>query len=131
MSEHAIVLYDGVCSFCHSSVQFILQRDRRGYFQFAAQQGEVGRELLKQYGLQGLEGIVLVEGGRAYSNSTAVLRICRGLPWPWKLAAGALIVPRPLRDGIYSFIARNRYRWFGKADSCMLPSMEQRARFLD
>lgn len=131
IGEHAIILYDGECSFCNRSVQFILRHDKRGCFRFAAQQGEKGRVLLGKHGLQELEGIVLVEADRAYSHSTAVLRICRGLPWPWKLAAAALLVPRPLRDGIYNIIARNRYRWFGRAESCLLPSPEQRARFLD
>lgn len=135
MSEatHPTLLFDGVCNLCSGSVQFILKRDRQGRFRFASLQSEVGRRLMTEHGLDpdALSSVVLIEDGRAYQESTAALRIARHLPGAWKLLRAFLVIPRPLRDAAYRLIARNRYRWFGKTESCWLPTPELRARFLD
>lgn len=128
----ALVLFDGVCNLCQGSVQFILLRDPKGRFRFASLQSEEGRRRLTEHGLppESLSSLVLIENGKAYRRSTAALRIARHLSGAWPLAAVFLIVPRPLRDLAYDFVARNRYRWFGKTESCMLPRPEWRERFL-
>ncbi|MFC3791302.1 thiol-disulfide oxidoreductase DCC family protein [Paenibacillus sp. GCM10012307] len=131
MNDRAILLYDGVCSFCNSSVQFILKRDPRGYFRFAAQQSNTGEALMKVHEVENVDGIVLIEGEKCYVKTDAVARICRYLPWPWRLGAALIMIPGFVREYGYGVFARNRYRWFGKQDSCMLPTSEQRSRFLD
>jgi predicted DCC family thiol-disulfide oxidoreductase YuxK len=127
-----IVLFDGVCGLCSHVVQFIIRRDRKGIFQFAALQSDSGQQLLKRFGLppDSMSSFLLVEGDRCYMKSTAALRVCLALPGLWPVLYILSIVPRPLRDGVYDWVARNRYRWFGRKDACMLPTAEQRGRFL-
>ncbi len=133
MSESAIVLFDGVCNLCNSTVQFVLRRDRRQRFLFAPLQSEKGRDLLQRHGLSPdfLDSFVLVEQGRVFTSSSAALRIARGLPGLWPLLYAFIAVPRFLRDAVYRWIARNRYRWFGRRDSCRIPTPEERSRFLE
>lgn len=127
-----IILFDGVCNFCNSSVQFIINRDPTGIFKFASLQSDTGKKLLKQAGLtENLESIVLIIGDKYYLKSTAALQICRRLQGVWKLISLLRVVPVPIRDYFYNFIARNRYNWFGMQESCMLPTPEIRNRFLD
>lgn len=128
----AVVLFDGVCNLCNASVQFILRRDPEGRFRFASLQSEAGRELMRARGMDPdlLSSVVLVEGGRAFTRSDAALRIARGLGGGWPLLGALRVVPRPVRDRVYEWVAANRYRWFGKRDSCMLPAPEHRGRFL-
>jgi predicted DCC family thiol-disulfide oxidoreductase YuxK len=132
MGEPPIVLFDGVCNLCNGSVQFLLKRDPEGRFRFAALQSDAGRRLMAEHGLavDGLSSVVLIEGGKAWQESSAALRIARHLPGAWKLLRVFAAVPRPLRDAVYRWIARNRYRWFGKAETCWLPTPELKARFL-
>lgn len=129
----AIILYDGVCKLCNGVVQFVLKFDRNKIFRFAALQSEVGQKLLREAGVEpgGMESIVLIEQDRASMRSTAALRIARRLPMPWSCLYALVLVPQRLRDALYSAVARNRYRWFGRSESCMLPSAEVRQRFLD
>jgi len=130
--QRAILLFDGVCNLCHGAVRFIAERDDAGRFAFAPLQSELGRRLLRENGLpeDTLDTVVLLEQGRAHLRSDAMLRVMRGLRAPWPLASAALVLPRFLRDAVYRFIARNRYRWFGRKGSCPVPTPEQRARFL-
>ena len=130
--DHALVLFDGVCNLCNTSVNFVIDRDPRAYFKFAALQDEAAQPLFAKYNLspEYLDSIVLIENGRCYRNSTAALRIARRLKGGWPLFYAFIIVPTPVRDLVYGWIARNRYRWFGKRDSCRLPTPELRARFL-
>ncbi|HEU4884873.1 MAG TPA: thiol-disulfide oxidoreductase DCC family protein [Longimicrobium sp.] len=132
-AEGPIVLYDGVCGLCDRSVQLILRNDRRGRFRFAALQSAAGRALLEKFGLspEALDSVVLVEGERAWRRSRAALRIARRMDAPWPLLWPLMIVPRPVADFFYNLLARNRYRFFGKLDACMIPPPEVRARFLD
>lgn len=126
-----IILFDGECNFCDASVQFILTRDTKAAFQFASLQSEVGQGLLKKYQVPvDIDSLVLLEGELYYLKSTAALRIARQLAGLWKLMFGIILVPRHLRDAVYSYFAKNRYRWFGKKEACMLPTVEQRSRFL-
>ncbi len=132
-AEHPTILFDGVCNFCNGSVNFILARDPRKTFRFAPLQGPTGRRVLAALGLSAdeLETMILVIGSGHYTRSTAALQIARRLRFPWPLLAVLLIVPACLRDIGYRVLARNRYRWFGKREVCMVPSPEIRWRFLD
>ena len=127
-----IVLFDGVCNLCNGSVQFLLKRDPEGRFRFASLQSDAGRRLMAEHGLavDSLSSVLLIEGGQVWQESSAALRIARHLPGAWKLLRVFAAVPRPLRDAVYRWIARNRYRWFGKTETCWLPTPELKARFL-
>jgi predicted DCC family thiol-disulfide oxidoreductase YuxK len=128
----AIILFDGICNFCNSSVQFIINRDPKGSFQFASLQSEIGQELLKKHNIpQTTDSFVLIDNHKAYVESTAALKVCSHLTWPWKLFGVCMIFPKPLRDRVYRWIAGNRYKWFGKQESCMLPSQNMRDRFIE
>jgi predicted DCC family thiol-disulfide oxidoreductase YuxK len=130
----SLVLFDGVCNLCHRSVQFILDRDPAERFVFAALQSAPARRLLAARGYTVApdpDSVLLVEGGRLYERSTAALRIARRLRGAWPLLFGLIVLPRFLRDAVYRFIARNRYRWFGKRAECRLSTPALRARFLD
>lgn len=128
-----IVVFDGQCLLCNGWVQFLLRHDRRGHFRFASIQGQAGARLLADAGLQvqGLQTLLLVDGGRSWQHTDAILRVLHGLGWPWRAAWVAWLIPRPLRDGLYRWLARNRYRWFGRSDQCMVPDPRVAARFLD
>ena len=127
-----IVLFDGVCNLCNRSVDFIIRHDRSGTIRFAAQQSETGQRLLAEHGLAAAGGqtMVVITDGGVYTQSTAALRIARRLGWPWSLWYGLIVVPRILRDPVYRCIARHRYRWFGRRDTCRVPTEAERARFL-
>lgn len=129
----SILLFDGVCHLCHGAVQFILQRDPHGSIHFASLQSEKGQELLSAYRYEGsLQSVVLIENGELYTKSDAVLRVGRKLSGAWPiLSLIGLALPRGLRDVVYNWIARNRYRWFGQSEKCMLPTPEIRSRFLE
>lgn len=132
--ENEIILFDGVCNFCNSSVNFIIDHDAKNYFKFAALQSEVGEKLQKEYGInpedKNLDSILLIEGGKLHTHSTAALRIAKQLRGLWSFLYIFIIVPKPLRDIFYKLFAKNRYRLFGKRDACRLPSPEERAKFL-
>ena len=123
------VLFDGVCNLCNGAVRFILARDPADRFRLASLQSEAARRLLGHEGPG--ETIVLLEAGKTYTKSTAALRIARGLRFPWPLLYAFAAVPRPLRDLVYDWVARHRYRWFGKRDACPWPTPEVRGRFLE
>lgn len=126
-----MILFDGVCNLCNGFVQFVIARDPARRFRFASLQSEAGRRSLEAAGAgHSAETVVLVEDGRAFTRSTAALRIARRLRFPWPLAFALIVMPRPLRDQVYDWVARNRYRWFGKRDVCMVPTPELRDRFL-
>jgi predicted DCC family thiol-disulfide oxidoreductase YuxK len=127
----SIVLFDGVCNFCSDSVNFIIRHDTENRFAFAPLQSGKGIELRAKYGIDDdIDSIVLIEDDRAFTKSTAALRIAKRLGGIWALAYAFIIVPRPVRDYLYELFARYRYRLFGKKDECMLPTPEVRARFL-
>ncbi|WP_040209150.1 thiol-disulfide oxidoreductase DCC family protein [Neobacillus jeddahensis] len=126
-----IILFDGECNFCDLSVQFIIKRDPNGLFKFASLQSDIGKELLHKYNApDDLDSFVLLEDNHCYFKSSAALQVCKNLKGAWKLPYCLLVVPKPLRDFFYEIIAKNRYKWFGKKESCMLPTPEERKRFL-
>ena len=127
-----LVLFDGVCNLCNRSVQMILRHDRQARFRFASLQSPLGEKLRAELGIdrETVDSVILVEGGRWYQESAAALRIAHGLGGFWKLLGVFRLVPRPLRDAAYRLIARNRYRWFGKTETCWVPTPELRGRFL-
>jgi predicted DCC family thiol-disulfide oxidoreductase YuxK len=126
-----IVLFDGVCSLCNASVQFIIARDPHAVFRFASLQSETGTALREKFGVPEVDSLVLLEDGRYYTKSSAALRICRRLKGAWKLFYIFWFVPKPLRDYVYDFVAKHRYEWFGKRDHCLMPTPDIRARFID
>ncbi len=130
--EGALVLFDGVCNLCNASIMFIIGRDPAERFRFASLQSEFGQAQIRHFQLTDavLDSLVLVEYDRCYTRSRAALRIARHLTWPWKLLDGLIILPAPLRDALYDWIARNRYRWFGRSETCQLPTPELSRRFL-
>lgn len=133
-----VILFDGVCNLCNASVQFILRRDTRRLFQFASMQSEAGQRLLQQVGLSStdMDTFVVVEqaedgsSSRIYTRSEAAIQVVSKLRQPWPLVRLVWWVPRPIRDGLYSWVSRNRYRWFGKRQTCMVPTPDIRERFL-
>lgn len=131
--SHPILLFDGVCNLCSGSVQFIIKRDPGARFRFASLQSAVGEGLLAELRIdrQVLDSLIVVEEGRWYKESDAVLRIVRILGGPWKALGIFRLIPRSLRDRLYRLVARNRYRWFGKKEACWLPTPELRERFLE
>ncbi|MGG1660339.1 thiol-disulfide oxidoreductase DCC family protein [Brevibacillus sp. NRS-1366] len=129
-----ILLFDGVCHLCHGAVQFILQRDPTGQIHFASLQSEKGRELLAfyEYPQNEMQSVIFITNGKLYTKSDAVLRVGRKLNSAWPvLSRVALVIPRHFRDVVYDWIARNRYRWMGKAEQCMLPTPQIKSRFLE
>ena len=131
--RHPIVLFDGVCNLCDGFVQFVMKRDKAGIFRFAPLQSEAGRVLLRHFNLDeaAMDTVVLIENGALHTKSTAALRTVRNIGGVWGLAYAFIILPKFIRNSVYDFIAKNRYRWFGKKDACMIPTPEVRARFLE
>lgn len=128
---HPVILFDGVCNFCDASVQFILERDPNETFNFASLQSEAGQKLLKKYNVpEDMDSMILIENDKVYYKSAAALRISRHLKGAWKLLYALIIVPAPIRNVVYDLIARNRFKWFGQKESCMLPPPNVRKRFL-
>ncbi len=127
----SIILFDGVCSFCNGAVNFIIRHDPAGKFRFAPLQSAAGREAVaRRPELANIDSIILMEAGQYYTESDAALRICRHLSGFWKLIYLFIFVPRALRNAVYRLIAERRYQWFGRLDSCMIPTKEIRDRFI-
>jgi predicted DCC family thiol-disulfide oxidoreductase YuxK len=132
-SDTAIIIFDGVCNLCNSSINFIIKHDKKNYFRFASLQSEKGKELLKKYSIDSskTDSIILIENNTVYIRSTAALRITKHLNKIYPILYGFLIIPVPIRNFVYDTIARNRYKWFGKKETCMIPTDELRSRFLE
>ena len=133
MDNKPIILFDGVCNLCNASVQYVIKHDPQALFNFASLQGETGQQLLKEYNLPAneLNSFVLIRDNKAYTRSTAALTVAKELAGITKLLYGFMIVPSFIRNAVYDLIAKNRYRWFGKKDSCMIPTAELKSRFLN
>lgn len=129
---HKIILFDGVCNLCNSSVVFIIQRDPKDVFRFTALQSEAGQALIKTHGIDTnkVDSIILVDGDKVRIKSSAALTIARHLKGGYPLLYGFMIIPAFIRNWVYDFIARNRYKWYGKRDQCMIPTPELKAKFL-
>ena len=131
-SQYNVVLFDGVCNLCNGAVQFIIARDKQDYFHFTSLQSPIGQDLLKDEDLSGIDSIIFVEKGKKYYYSTAILHICKHLSGLYPLLFVFIIVPAFIRDGIYKFVAKNRYKWFGKKneDFCLMPTPELEKKLL-
>ena len=133
-SDAPLILFDGVCNLCSASVNFVIDHDPEARFRFAALQSDAAVKTLAQHGVTLRSGdpdsFVLVEEGRVYERSTAALRVARNLGGAWRLLYAFIVVPAFVRDAVYKLVARNRYRWFGKSETCRVPTPELRARFL-
>ncbi|HET9958492.1 MAG TPA: thiol-disulfide oxidoreductase DCC family protein [Polyangiaceae bacterium] len=127
--QHKVIFFDGVCHLCQASVRFIIARDPRATFQFASLQSEAAQRLLG--GPVPVESVILWDEGRIYKRSAAALRIARSLRAPWPALSIFLLVPTFIRDAVYAWIAKNRYRWFGQDDQCWVPTPELKARFVE
>jgi predicted DCC family thiol-disulfide oxidoreductase YuxK len=126
-----IILFDGVCNFCDSSVQFIIKRDKKAIFRFAPIQSDTGKELARKYNVSlNIDSLILIEHSKCYYKSSAVFRICKRLKGSWKLLYMLIVIPKPLRDYLYDYVAKNRYKWFGKKTECMMPLPDIKNRFL-
>lgn len=138
-----IVLFDGVCHFCDASVQFIIKRDHKRIFTFAPLQSSAGEKLIQQFNIPpNIDSFILIdrqqdpqigrqiERQRVYDKSSAVLHVCKHLRGLWKLLYIFIIIPKPIRDFCYEQFAKRRYKWFGRKESCMIPTPDQRDRFL-
>lgn len=133
MKETPTILFDGVCNLCNGAVNFVIKRDKHSYIKFASLQGDKGHQLMRQHNLQTgvFNSFIFIENEKVYTESTAALKVCKYLTGLWPLLYGFIIVPKFIRDGIYKWIAKNRYKWFGKREQCMIPTPETRSRFLD
>ena len=133
MGEHSIILFDGVCNVCTGAVQFVIKKDQKNHFRFASLQSQQGQNILIRHQLpvNDFNSFVLVENEKVYTRSDAALKVTKNLSGLWPLLYGFIIVPKFIRDGIYNLIAKNRYKWFGKKDSCMIPTPEIMAKFLN
>ena len=131
-NQKKIILFDGVCNLCNGSVVFIIKRDKKDVFRFAAIQSEEGQRLIKQYAIDTskVDSILLLDGADYFAKSTAALMIARHLKGGYPLLYGFIILPVFFRNWVYDIIARNRYQWFGKKESCMIPTPELKGKFL-
>ncbi|MGY5849386.1 thiol-disulfide oxidoreductase DCC family protein [Salegentibacter sp. F14] len=132
--DKKIVLFDGVCNLCNGTVTYIIKHDKKDVFRFASLQSELGRKLVSERGMdpEELDSIILIEPGVAYfRKSTAALEISKDLSGAASLLQYFWFIPESLRDGIYNLVADKRYKWFGKKESCMIPTPELKSKFLD
>jgi len=131
VKKENIILFDGVCNLCNASVLFVIERDKKNVFQFASLQSSFGQQVLKKHQLSSsdFDSMILLQDGTIHQRSDAALRIAKELSGAWKLLYGFIIVPRFIRNGVYNFVARNRYKWFGKQEACMIPTPELKAKF--
>jgi len=129
----SIILFDGVCNICNSSVNFIIKHDKKKQFVFTSLQSDAAREILLHFKSKELklDSILLIDNKNIYEKSTAVLKIFKHLYGGYKLFYAFMIIPKFIRDWVYNYIAKNRYKWFGKKDKCMIPTEEVKSRFLE
>lgn len=133
MKEKKIILFDGVCNLCNSTVQFIIERDTKNVFLFSSLQSNFGQEILTRNNLNknNFDSIILIDGDKIYQKSDAALRIAKEIKAPWSLFNHLLFLPKFLRDFGYDLIAKNRYKLFGKQESCWIPTSDLKSKFLD
>lgn len=130
--DYQVILFDGVCNLCNASINFIIDRDSRQLFRYASLQSDFGQQVKHTFSKGAdLDSVLLLKEGQLLEKSDAALEIARQLDGFWFVLTVFKVVPRPIRDAVYSWIARNRYRWFGKQDACRIPTPELKALFLD
>ena len=128
-----VILFDGVCNLCNGLLKFIIKRDRKKRFRFAALQSDYAKYIEKRHGLNltDLNTVILIKDSKVYTKSSAVLHIAQGLGFPYSWAICLFIIPPFIRNYVYCFVAKNRYSWFGKLDTCTLPSGDLKGRFIE
>ncbi|TBR19897.1 MAG: thiol-disulfide oxidoreductase DCC family protein [Chitinophagaceae bacterium] len=133
MNNNPVILFDGTCNFCNFWIQFVIKRDRKRVLKFAPLQGESAKKLLLPFGINPTNpsSVLLIDQGKIYTQSSAAFRLFKYLDGGWKLIYGLIIIPKNFRDFFYNIISHNRYRWFGKKDTCIIPNGEMGKRFLD
>lgn len=133
LPEQPVILFDGICNYCNRIVNFIIRQDKKKIFLFASLQSDFGQSILKENNLplDVFDSLLLLDKGKLFQKSTAGLRLYNKLPWYWKWTQLFWIFPRFIRDAGYDLVAKNRYKWFGKKEKCMVPTPELRDRFLD
>jgi predicted DCC family thiol-disulfide oxidoreductase YuxK len=132
MQENPIVLFDGVCNYCNAMVNFAIRNDKKAFLKFAPLQSEAGKHLKEKYKIASeIDSVIFIEQGMVYTYSDAAIRIAKYLRWPAKSLYGLIVIPKFIRQPFYKWIAKNRYKWFGKKEACMVPSPDVKMRFLD
>ncbi|AUP81407.1 thiol-disulfide oxidoreductase DCC family protein [Flavivirga eckloniae] len=129
-----LILFDGVCNLCNSSVQYVIKHDKKDIFMFAALQNDIGQELIKRFNIdtEKTDSILLYTPDNSIvSKSTAALKVAQHLGFPQSLMSVFFIIPPFIRNWVYDYIAKNRYKWYGKKDACMIPTPELKRKFLD
>lgn len=130
--NHKIILFDGVCNLCNSSVNFVIKKDKNDVFRFAALQSEIGKHYIEKFKIDAnnTDSIILIDGDRHYIKSSAALTVAKSLKGAYPLCYGFMIVPAFIRNWVYDYVAKNRYKWYGKKESCMIPTPELKSKFL-
>tara|TARA_R110000850_G_scaffold89765_1_gene191873 strand:+ start:158 stop:559 length:402 start_codon:yes stop_codon:yes gene_type:complete len=130
--SHKIILFDGVCNLCNGAVTYIIKRDNKNVFKFAALQSEIGQKLTSKFKIDTtkVDSIILIDGEKHYEKSSAALHIAKNFSGAYPLLFGFMIVPKFIRNAVYDYIAKNRYKWFGKMESCMIPTAALKSKFL-
>jgi predicted DCC family thiol-disulfide oxidoreductase YuxK len=130
--KHSVILFDGVCNLCNNVVQFVIKHDPKRQFRFASLQSEFGQNIMKKFGLpvDQLNSFILLDNNKIYARSTAALRITKKLNKGWSLLYCFIIVPPFIRNAVYNYVARNRYKWYGKKEECWIPTPELQKLFL-
>lgn len=133
METSKIILFDGVCNLCNSSVQKVIKNDSKNIFKFASLQSDFGQRFLNknQLNSEEFDSIILIDGDKFYTSSDAALRIGKELKGIYKISSFLLWIPKFIRDGVYRIISKNRYRWFGKQNSCWIPTKELQDKFIE
>ncbi|MFT5077074.1 MAG: putative DCC family thiol-disulfide oxidoreductase YuxK [Flavobacteriaceae bacterium] len=130
--KHKIILFDGVCNLCNSSVNFVIKKDKNDVFRFAALQSEIGKQYINKFNIDPsqTDSIILIDGDKHYIKSTAALNVTKSLKGGYPLLYAFIIVPKFIRNWVYDVIAKNRYKWYGEKESCMIPTPELKSKFL-
>jgi len=130
--KHKIIVFDGVCNLCNASVNFVIQRDKNDVFRFAALQSEIGQEYISKFNIDPSEtdSIILIDKEKCYVKSTAALHISKSMSGGYPLLFGFMIIPTFIRNWVYDFVAKNRYKWYGKKERCVVPTSELKEKFL-
>lgn len=130
--NHKIILFDGVCNLCNGAINFVIKKDKKNIFKFAPLQSEEGKELTSRFNIDTskVDSIILIDGDKYYEKSSAALHIAKNLEKAYPLLFGFMVVPKFIRNSVYDYVATNRYKWFGKKESCMIPTEELKSKFI-
>ena len=133
MKTSYIIIFDGICNLCNATVLFLINRDKKNIFKFVSMQSDIAKQIFKEYNInfKNLDTIIFIEKNDFYIKSDAIIRIFKKLNYPWKVFYFLKFIPKFIRDRIYDIVANNRYNWFGRRNTCMIPSNETKSKFLE